>query len=190
MLHNRTKTKLRFYTALMAICLTFCLVPGLVACQAISKGTPTPQGTVLSFETIEQQDYSSGTGILYDPETPGIMIVSKVEDISSLNELVAENSLSQLRSLNYDQYFAIAVFQGLKRDTGHGIQIDQVVRRENSVNIFVSIHDPKPGEPTGAMETSPYHLVRIQKTGNWGQEITFNLMADDQLVTSAVHMIP
>jgi hypothetical protein len=173
----------------MAICLTFCLALGLVACQAISTGTPTPQRTVLSFETIEQKDYS-GTGVIYEPETPGIIIVSKIEDINSMNGLVTENSLSQLRSLNYDQYFAIAAFQGHKGDTGHNIQIDKVVRSENSVNVFVTIHDPKPGEPTGAMETSPYHLVRIQKTDIWGQEITFNLMADDQLVTTAVHMIP
>ncbi len=189
MSYNRTNYRLWLSTAIMAICLTFCLALGLVACQATSTGTPTPQGTVLSFETIEQEDYS-GTGIIYESKNPGIIIVSSTGDINNLKGLVSENSLNQLGSLNYDQYFAIAAFQGHKGGTGHSIQINQVVRSENSINVFVTIHDPKPDEPTGAMETSPYHLVRIQKTGNWGQEITFNLRTDSQLVATAVHTIP
>jgi hypothetical protein len=189
MLHNRAKTKLRFYPALMAICLTFCLVPGLAACQAISTGTPTPQGTVLFFETIEQQDYS-GTGIMYESKNPGIIIVSGTGDANNLMGLISENSLKQLQTLDYQGYFVIATFQGWKPETGYGIQIDKVVRSGNTVNILVTLDEPKPPQHPGEIVSSPYHLVRIQKTGNWGQEITFNLMADDQLLTSAVHGIP
>lgn len=187
--HSRASHKPLFYIKFIAICLSFCLAPGLAACQAISTGTPTPQGTVLSFETIEQKDYS-GTGIMYESKNPGIIIVSGTGDANNLMGLISENSLKQLQTLDYQGYFVIATFQGWKPETGYGIQVDKVVRSENTVNILVTLNEPKPPRHPGEIVSSPYHLLRIQKTGNWGQEITFNLLADGLLVTSAVHMIP
>jgi hypothetical protein len=58
------------------------------------------------------------------------------------------------------------------------------------VNIFVTLHEPKPPEHPGEIVSSPCHVVKVQKIGNWGQEITFNVMTDSQLATSTAHTIP
>jgi hypothetical protein len=89
----------------------------MAACQAVSTGTPTPQGTILSFETVEQEDYS-GTGIMYESKDPGIIIVSSIEDINNLAGLVSENSIKQFQTLDYQSYFIVATFHGRKPETG------------------------------------------------------------------------
>ena len=183
MQNKQKRNKLLFYNILMIVCLAFSMAFGLTACK-LKTGE-----TALSFETIEQRDYS-GTGITYESTEPGIVIIFRIEDIDSLKGLVTDDSINQLQNLDYNQYFALAAFQGRKDSTDYSIEVNHVGRIGNSVNVYAQLHEPSPDIAVLAMETSPYHLVKIQKTGSWGQDITFNLFSGDKLVASLAYTIP
>jgi hypothetical protein len=70
-----------------------------------------PQETDLSFETIERAD-SPGGGECYEDKKPRLVIIANATELDTLENTVSLDVQSQLRALNFDQYFAIAVFQG------------------------------------------------------------------------------
>ena len=92
--------------------------------------------------------------------------------------------------LDYDAYFVIAVFQGRKPTTGYDIQIERITRLESKVTIQARFSEPKPDAEKAPEETSPYHLVQVQKTGTWGRSITFSLVVDNVVVASLSHHVP
>jgi len=150
---------------------------GLSACQ--------PKEINLPFETIERQELSS-----YRDKEPVLMVIAKPEEIASLDALVTREILSRLQTLDYDAYLVVVVFQGWKPTTRYGVQIEHVIRRGSEVTIYAQFSEPKPNEPTGDLATSPYHIVRVQKRGVWGQQINFNLVVDGVIVASLSHYVP
>jgi hypothetical protein len=180
MKNNRQRNGLLSYDILMLVCLAF----ELTACK------PKSGETALSFETIEQDVYAVDTGKLYDSHEPGMVIISRVEEIDNLDGMVSKAGLKQLQALDYNQYFTLAVFQGKKGSIGYDIQVNRIKRSGNTVNVYAQLNEPPPDIAVGATETSPYHVVKVLKAGSWGQDITFNLFSGDKLVASLVHMIP
>ncbi len=144
----------------------------------------------LSFETIEQDIYCPESGVLNESHEPGLIIVSQAEERDRLVNLINSGSMWQLRRLDYGQYFALAAFQGRKGSIGYEIQIDQISREGNTVNVYARLNEPEPNTNVGATVTSPYHVVKVQKTGEWDQEITFNLFSGNTLVASLVQAMP
>jgi PrcB C-terminal len=156
---------------------------GWGAAILISAGAPLP------FATVEQRDYS-GTGIEYESEAPGMVIISRLEDIESLKGLVSNDSIVQLSNLDYNQYFVLGAFQGRKMSTAYYIKVTYIGSLGDTVNVYANLHEPKPNEAVGATETSPYHLIKVKKGGSWGKDIAFKLFSGDTLVASINHMIP
>lgn len=154
---------------------------GLNACQS--------KEATLSFETIERRD-ASGTGQVYQDRQPGLLVITTPEEAASLDALVTPEAQAQLQSLNYDAYFVIAVFQGRKPTTGYDIEIERITRLGSKVTIYARFLEPKPNAEKAPEETSPYHLVRVQKTGTWGQSISFDLVVGDAVMTSLSHYVP
>ena len=188
MQNNQKRKKFLFYNSIMLVSLAFSLAFGLNACKP--KSEPKSEEIALPFETIEQDVYAGDTGILYDSHEPGMVIISRLEEIDNLDGMVNKAGLRQLQALDYSQYFSLAAFQGKKGSTGYDIQVNHIGRIGNTVNVYAQLHEPPPDKPVGAMETSPYHLVKVQKTGSWGQDITFNLFSGETLVASLSHTIP
>jgi hypothetical protein len=163
--------------------LLLALLSGLSACQ------PQPQEVALPFETIEQKEWA-GTGQAYEPREPGLMIIAQIEDVAKLDNWITENARTQLQTLDYDAYFALAVFQGWKPSTGYNVQIESATRQDNTVTIHAGFREPGPDEAKGALITSPYHLVRVRRIGDWNQNIAFKLVVDSVVVTSLSHHVP
>ncbi len=153
----------------------------LSACQ--------PKETNLPFETIEQKEWA-GTDHAYEAREPGVMVVAQPEEITALNKWITEDAEAQLQKIDYKVYFVLVVFQGRKPTTGYSIQVDQLTRLEDTVNIKARFSEPKPNEEKSPEVTSPYHLVRVQKVGTWGRNITFNLNAGEVIVVSLSHSVP
>lgn len=154
---------------------------GLSACQ--------PKEINLPFETIEQRD-ASGTGQVYKDKQPGLMIIATSKEGTKLDALVTPETRARLQNLNYNADFVIAVFQGRKPTTGYGVQIERITRQGSKVTIYAQFSEPKPDEEKAPEETSPYHLVQVQKVGTWGQRTTFNLVVGGATVTSLSHHVP
>lgn len=168
-------SKLMIFLSVLAISL------GLGACQ--------PKEVDLPFETVERRD-ASGTGQIYQDKQPGLIVIATPEEAASLGALVTSEAQAQLQNLNYNTYFAIAIFQGRKPTTQYSVQIERITRKGNIVTIHALFKEPQPGEAKGDEVTSPYHLVQVQKVGTWEQTITFNLVVGDAIVTSLLHYIP
>lgn len=157
------------------LCVFMVLILG--ACQ--------PKRANLPFETIERQEMSG-----YQDKKPGLVIVAQQTEGAGLDALVEKEIRARLQAINYNAYVVVAVFQGWKPTTRYGVKIECVTRRGNVITVHAQLSEPKPSEPTGDLATSPYHLVRVQKIGKWGQAITFNLVAEDVIVASLSHYIP
>ena len=114
------------------------------------------------------------------------MIITSADETDQLDGWVSSEAMKQLCEMDYKSYFAIIVFLGWQ-STGHeGIRIERIVREDNAVSIYASV-----GRPTGETEeSSPYHLVKIQKIGRWGKSINFALVIEETTVASESHHIP
>jgi hypothetical protein len=149
----------------------------LVACH--------PKELDLPFETIERQEMSG-----YQDKKPGLVVIAQQTEEASLEALVTKEIQARLQDTNYKACVVIGVFQGWKPTTRYSVQIERITRRGNAITAHAQLSEPKPGEPTGDLATSPYHLVCVQKIGTWGRTITFNLAMNESIVTSLSHYIP
>ena len=156
---------------------------GLGACN------PAPTEATLPFETIEQKELA-GTGKPYELREPGLIIISRIDEVNNLNGLITDEAKAKLQAVDYSGYFALLVLQGWKPTMGYKVSIDHIARIENTVNIYAEFLEPEPDKEISPAETSPYHLVKVQKTGNWDQDITFNLFAGERLMISLSRAIP
>jgi len=164
------------------------IVTGLVG-TALMITSCKPQERDLPFETIEQKEWA-GTGQSYEAREPGLMIISRLQDITSLDKLVTDGAMTKLKELDYDNCFVLVVFQGWKPTTGYRVQIDRTTRTGKMINIYTQFLEPKPEEAKADAITSPYHLVQVQKTGEWGQEISFQVIVNETIVSSLAYFIP
>ena len=164
---------------LLALILTLSL--GLSACK--------PQETDLPFEILEQEEINLA-GQAYETREPGLIIVAQPDEVTELDDWVTEASKEQLRVIDYNAYFALAVFQGVKPTDGYGVQIERIVRKGNEVTIYAQFQEPSPDREKNDIVTSPYCLVKVQKIGAWEQNIMFNVIVDDSVVIYASHNIP
>lgn len=202
MRHNQKRDRTLLMNLVLSIFLSFASVLELDACLPKSTGTPvpsataspmiipTPTGIALSFETIERWDYASGTGKYYMPSEPGLIVVAQSTEAQNLDGILRDPIFQQIEDLDYSQYFVIAAFQGRKHSSGYGIQINQISQVGNVVNIFAQLSEPVPNHEIWPMTTSPYHLVKVHKRGNGGQEITFNLVVENKPVVTVILLIP
>jgi hypothetical protein len=168
------------YKLLQVFCVLFILA-GLSACQ--------PKEIDLHFETIEQRD-SFDSRQIQKHQSPGLIVVITPEEAALLSSLVTPTAQEQLQNLNYEAHFVIAVFQGRKPSTGYSVKIERIVREGNKVSIYAQFLEPKPDQAKADIDTLPYHLVRIQKAGKWGQEVTFELIVKGSIVASVSQYIP
>ena len=77
------------------------IVTGLVG-TALMITSCKPQERDLPFETIEQKEWA-GTGQSYEAREPGLMIISRLQDITSLDKLVTDGAMTKLKELEVAQ---------------------------------------------------------------------------------------
>jgi hypothetical protein len=139
--------------------------------------------TALTFITIEQKDWG-GSGEAYQATKPGLMIISNQSDIANLGKWVTSEATSKLQELDFENSFALTVFQGWKDSGGYDVQIERITRAGTTINIYSQFHEPGPNEARTTQVTSPYHLVTVQKDWEWDQEFLFQLIVDDAVVAT------
>ncbi len=156
------------------------LLLAITACKSQERGLP--------FESIAQRDI-----INYREESPALLVIANDDEVDALvpNVLAEDPALAdELRHLDYDRFFAVLVLQGLKHQGGYSVAVQQIIRRDDRVNVYVEFASPEPGTRRIQAFTSPYHLVVVSKEGKWGQQIKFILVADSEPVAEATHFIP
>lgn len=124
--------------------------------------------------------------MLFEDIQPALKIITSPEDVDSLDGLITVEAQRQLQEMDYKTHFAIIAFLGQQSTSHEGVSIQRIVSQGHDVSIFVKVGQPK-GEPT---VTSPYHLVRVEKTGRWNATISFAFVVEGKTVATESKFVP
>src|SRR3989338_6537947 len=143
------------------------LIIALVLFTGISFGTPSrpvPPDINLGFETIAK-GHASGIAerVFYS-----IYNSNDWEDIwLKMNSNILEQR--ELPEVDFDKYIVIAMFQGSKSSGVYDIEATKVVETNYTLNnvVRVTVKETFPGNDcqVTTIITSPYHIIKIPKTG-------------------------
>ncbi len=171
------------YGLILAISATGCMKEQ----ETIIFPTATPEMTI-PFKTIE--NFECGCrGDDYHELEPKLIIITDLDDVDKLGGSVTENAENLLRKLDFSQSFALVVFQGGKGSGSYKVDILKIVQEGDQLIIFAHFTEPQPGYVVTMGETSPYHLIEIQKNGLQG-EISFLLNVDGKVIIQQPKFIP
>lgn len=137
------------------------ILAGMTACGS--------RETELSFETIERNDtYSPEEG--YGGLELRVVFVTTRQEIDQLEGLISQAALDHLAELNFEQYFAIAVFRGRQPYSGYATIIERVARQGDKIVVYAQFWEPSPYYEVLHTETSPYHLIQVRRDDGVSQE--------------------
>lgn len=146
------------------------------------------QNRNLRFTTIAQENF-----INYEEEHPGLVVIAGLDEIGTIiDSVLAEDLLlvNDLWELDYDRCFVIFALQGQKYQGGYSITVQRIVRQDNQISVYADFIVPQPNTRRIQAETSPYHLVSVEKQGEWGQDFQFVLLNDSESVAEVSLYIP
>ncbi len=149
------------------------------------------QQVELSFETIEKEVGTKLGVERYEEEEPKLVIVATSNEIPSLSPNISPEARPELSNTNFDAYFVVAVFQGWKAVYDYEVRIERIAYLDETVKVFAEFIEPTEGQMLHPAESSPYHVVRVEKPQELAsKEIRFILVANGQEVASEVHRLP
>lgn len=124
--------------------------------------TPAPGETELPFESIDR-----GNTVRPYPKTqPAVAVVTSRQEIEErLDQMASNRALQQLQSIDFGQYFVVAVFRGTKPMGGYSVTIRRVGRRGKRLVVYAELSETPPNFPKAPAAVSPYHLVKVQRDG-------------------------
>jgi hypothetical protein len=204
-LHTRShqQRRLQLRGCLMILCVMIALT-GCTMAQGESPPTPnsvprTPTGTILPFTTLAQ---GAQLRLNQSLDPPKEFIITNTQEVDAalrhaagdpLRLAISPQLIEQLRQIDYSRSFAILALQGGQGTSGYSITVNQVVQQGDRVLVLASLVRPEDrGDPAAhsAVETDPYHLIVIPKTGTWGQDVRFELVDKGKVVAETTHFIP
>lgn len=174
------KTNLNVSKALLSLIAVATLLLGLTACQP-------PESEQLSFETMVQES-SPGSIRQWEGKEPKLLIIASTQDIEEAKPFVTAEALTTLQQMDFTTHFAVLAFRGLRGSAPVRFKIERVVRQGNEIVLYAQAGTEGPNSE----ESSPYHLIKVKKEGNWNADFTFNLYFNQEgsAVTSATHHMP
>jgi hypothetical protein len=140
---------------------------------AILVGLTTcgPKETELPFETIEQRDWAGYGDLESDPiRQTRVVLVTSREETAQLEGRVSPEALDQLAKLEFEQYFAIALFRGYLASSGYDTVIERVARHGDEVVVYAQFWEPSPYYTVIDEVTSPYHVIKVRRDDGVIQE--------------------
>ncbi len=118
----------------------------------------------------------------YTALEPGLVVIASAEEAAAAELWFGQQARRELRGLNYDRFLALAAFQGWQIAGGYGAYIDRVTVAGDVVTVHATFTAPA-GDGGGGV-TSPYHLVRVRKPGNWPAAPQYQLLVNGEVVAS------
>jgi hypothetical protein len=155
-------------------------------------------GQRLAFTTIEQGEVLRLGSDMTSQDDIYIIADSKEVDFFARNILRVEPAIDDqreraadhLRQQDYTTTFAILILREQLGGGGSAITVQQVVRADQRVIVRAKYSDPWPGQGRTAAITEPYHMIAVEKQGEWGVPIRFELTIGGKVVAATTHRIP
>jgi len=124
--------------------------------SALSANCLQPE-TNLPFEVLSESRTTQHGGPFTSEST--FQVVTAASQIESLGL----GRASYLEGLDFDQYFAIVAFHGLRNTSGYGIEITRVILAGSVVTVTVR-RWYSPDDATAERVTAPYCVVKVDKS--------------------------
>ncbi len=121
---------------------------------------------------------------------PSLAVAARPEELDQFSELVDPSAMAELEKLDFATEFLILARLGNKPSLHFAITIDRVSRSGNIITVHAIVTEPQPNIAAESSETSPYHLVRVTKTGEWNDDFDFALVVDGATVATLTHFLP
>lgn len=146
----------------------------------------------VAFETVIQssQDDTQDSQQLWPSTAIEGLPITALADISTLESFLTPETLQILQTIDYDQWFVFALFQGLQESTGYGIEIEQIRHEQGEIQIRASVMQPTDDNSVEMRATSPYHIVSVHKEAWWDRELDFVISINGEQTISQTHHIP
>lgn len=180
-------------------CLVLTCYLVLVAGCSIGSSDPVPMLVVtptveLPFGTIVLSE-RSGIGSRHGEswrlaECPGLIIVADYDEIQAMGRRVEPALLKGLRVIDMDDCLIIGAFYGYAPVSHDGFGIERIVRRGDAVDVYANGGSDSASMVTAGVGASPYHVVCVEKPGEWNRPIRFTLYIDEKQVMMLDHWIP
>jgi len=153
------------------------LVPFLLLVVVISLvGCGRTKEMEIPFQTIDR-GMGAGRRERYESQEPELVIIASLQDTALFEDDVPRLA-QKLKDIDYGQLYVVAVFQGRKPSGAYEVEIRRIRQQDDVVTIYSRFATPEPGHERTAIETSPYHLVKISRNNLVGKEVEFVLLAD------------
>ena len=175
----------------------------MVAITAVLFGCKKPASSLpeLSFKSIDQ-GYSIYQGYKLSPENgygsdkkePGIVVITDIDEVENpgTDVQLSMDLVDKLRTVDYKKNFGVIVIRGLLQGTSpkYSVDILRVIREGDTVTIQAHFGETGPHDVIQQAFSSPYHIIRVTKAGEWDRDIHFVLDADGKEVANTTHFIP
>ncbi len=132
-------------------------------CQKTCE-TGTVSEKELKFETIEKKDFSR------NQEQKNYVIKNR-QEWSGLWFKMGYTRFAPI--VDFTKDMVIAVFQGEKSSGGYDVEINKIIENENTIEVSVIETSPARGCNVTMAFTSPYHIVKIQKSN---RDVVFDVV--------------
>lgn len=103
---------------------------------------------------------------------------------------VPVHDVSLMSQEDFLSSFVVIVYQGAKSTTGFETEVLSIKQQSDTLMVCVRFQEPYPGQALGQAETSPYYIVKIDRTAEMQGEITFVLCADTQEISRQTVTLP
>jgi hypothetical protein len=181
-------------TVLVPLCLLLALL-GLIACRS-NGSAPTPpapdsfagptiSGTPIPFKMVERSEFGA-----YPIREPALVVISSPGGVNPVRDYIRAETLAWLRRVEYDDFVAIAAFQGHQPTDKYAITIQRVSQRAETVFVEADFTVPDPERAAADIETSPYHIVLVRRDDLGDQARHFHLVAGGIVVATASEVVP
>jgi hypothetical protein len=153
---------------------------------------PQAQEERLRYETIDRENHGEGGG-LFEERQPQFFVVAETSDVEALDNFVSAHSRETLRNLDFDDQFAIVVFQGWQPDFSSppfGIEVQSLDRRDSSIIIDAHVYGHVEGRERYPEVASPYHAIEVWREEDMHGDFEFTLKVDGEEMGKRTRYLP
>jgi hypothetical protein len=163
----------------------------MLAALGASLAACRPRQIELPFETIAK---SEGFGTGRSPADPNFLVITEPEKVASpgLDMRFPSDLAEQLRAVDYQRTFVVAVFRGTLTGTSPELDVEvlRVVRNGDDVVVQARFGELEPGKLILPGFSSPYQVVAVTKVGEWSGEIRFVFEVDGEEMAERTYFVP
>jgi len=146
------------------IVLVLVLLPWLVGCE---EGQPPATKTIeppSDTTSIPLKTLAAGYSTTANITDPTIYVIGSPEDMKGLNKSLEDLAvIAQIENQDLDTNWIVAVFRGEVPTSAEGIQVVDVLRKGEEIQVIVEFIQPDPDQPGSDVIAYPYQIFAIHK---------------------------